>query len=315
LNFEAGREAWRRVGRVEVHGLPAWAHTHVALPVVETGPDGAMMAYFSSRDAEGCSRIGRGALTLDTSGGRLDVETAPVLDLGTLGAFDDSGVTSSCVVASGDERYLYYTGWTRGVTVPFYLYAGLAVSTDGGATFARVSRGPVLERNAVDPYLTASPWVLIDGGIWRMWYVSCVRWERVGGEARHYYHVRYAESRDGISWARTGHVCLDFASAGEYAFGRPCVVRTDEGRYRMWYSYRGDHYRIGYAESGDGLDWTRRDAEGGLDTAQEGWDAEMVEYPAVFGRAGTWHMLYNGNGYGRTGIGVARWAAGGTSAA
>ena len=62
-----------------------------------------------------------------------------MLDLGALGTFDDSGVTTRVVVAHADARYLYYTGWTRGVTVPFYLSAGLAVSEDDGA-FQRLSQ-------------------------------------------------------------------------------------------------------------------------------------------------------------------------------
>ncbi len=100
---------------------------------------------------------------------------SPVLGLGPIGAFDDSGVTSSSLVHWEGRSYLYYTGWSRGVTVPFYLFAGVAVSEDG-APFRRASPAPLLERTAVDPYLTASPWVLVDNGVWRMWYVSAVRW-------------------------------------------------------------------------------------------------------------------------------------------
>ena len=33
----------------------------------------------------------------------------------------------------------------------------------------------------------------------------------------------------------------------------------------------------------------------------------MVEYPVVFDFRGARHMLYNGNGYGRTGIGHAEY--------
>jgi hypothetical protein len=36
------------------------------------------------------------------------------------------------------------------------------------------------------------------------------------------------------------------------------------------------------------------------------WDSEMVTYPVVADVAGERFMLYNGNGYGRTGIGLAR---------
>jgi hypothetical protein len=107
-----------------------------------------------------------------------------------------------------------------------------------------------------------------------------------------------------MRWQRTGLVCIDYQSADEHAFGRPCVVR-DGDRYRMWYSYRGAHYRIGYAESSDGSTWQRRDAESGIDVSADGWDSEMTTYPAVVRHGAEWRMFYNGNDYGRTGVGLA----------
>ena len=74
---------------------------------------------------------------------------------------------------------------------------------------------------------------------------------------------------------------------------------------RMWYASRGDSYRIGYAESKDGLTWTRKDHESGIDVSESGWDSEMLAYPYVFAHEGDYYMLYNGNDYGKTGIGLA----------
>jgi hypothetical protein len=73
----------------------------------------------------------------------------------------------------------------------------------------------------------------------------------------------------------------------------------------MWYASRGAAYRIGYAESADGLQWERKDGEAGLSVSAEGWDSEMIAYPCVFDHRGRRYMMYNGNGYGRTGIGLA----------
>jgi hypothetical protein len=101
-------------------------------------------------------------------------------------------------------------------------------------------------------------------------------------------------------------VCIDYADATEYAFARPWVVK-DAGLYRMWFAVRGDRYAIGYAESADGLTWERRDAAAGLMPSAEGWDSEMVEYPCVFDHRGSRYLLYNGNDYGRTGLGLAEW--------
>ena len=264
---------------------------------------GIVRVYFSARDRAGCSHIGVGELDVARPGDGVQPPPAAVLRPGDLGTFDESGVTPACVVSHDGRRFLYYTGWTRGVTVPFYLSAGLAISEDEGRSFTRVSRAPILERSGVDPFFAASPWVLVEHGVWRMWYVSCVGWDLAPIGPRH--HIKYAESRDGIRWTRLGRVCLDFVSPEEHAFGRPSVVRDPDGVYRMWYAVRGDRYRIGFAESADGLTWTRMDESAGIDVSPAGWDSEMIEYPAVFDAERRRYMLYNGNGYGRSGMGLA----------
>jgi hypothetical protein len=278
------------------------------MPTVGAGDD---VLYCSTRDSHGRSWIARAGLEIVCDRpevGRVDAE--PVLAPGPLGAFDDAGVTVSCVVDRGADRYLYYTGWSLGVSVPFYLAIGLGISRAGGP-FERVSSAPVLGRSAADPYLTASPHVLVEGGRWRMWYVSGVRWTRVqaSDSVRHHYHLRYAESADGIAWETAGLVAVDFADEREFAFSRPCVVRGSDG-YEMWFSVRGDAYRLGYARSADGLRWDRSEPAAGLERSRVGWDAEMIAYPHVFDRGGRRFLLYNGNGYGATGVGSAMMAAG-----
>ena len=73
----------------------------------------------------------------------------------------------------------------------------------------------------------------------------------------------------------------------------------------MWYSHRGSSYRIGYAESNDGIRWQRMDGNCTIDVSGFGWDTDMVEYPHVFDHGGARYMLYNGNNYGKTGFGLA----------
>ncbi len=295
---------WTKLGQISPgEGYVTWARTHAAIPVVEPVSVGIVRVYFSARDEAGRSHIGVGELDVERPGDGWRLPPVEVLRPGDLGTFDESGVTPACIVASGGRRFLYYTGWTRGVTVPFYLSAGLAISEDGGRSFARVSRAPILERTAVDPFFAASPWVLVDDGVWRAWYVSCVGWDLAPFGPRH--HVKYAESPDGIRWTRAGRVCIDFASPEEQAFGRPSVIRDPDGVYRMWYAVRRDRYGIGFAESNDGLTWTRMDESVGIDVSPAGWDSEMIEYPAVFDSGGRRYMLYNGNGYGRSGMGLA----------
>ena len=294
---------WIKRGRIfEPSGQAPWIGTHAALPVVEP-TDRGHRVYFCSRDILGRSHIGYGELA--TGATQLDrISPEPVLRPGSLGAFDDAGVTTACVVRHDDRAFLYYTGWSRGVSVPFYLNIGLAISEQDGP-FHRISAAPLLDRMALDPYLNASPWVLVEANVWRMWYVSGTGWETINGQPRHNYHIKYAESSDGLHWLRTGAVAIDYGE-GEYAFGRPCVMHDRAAaRYRMWFAVRGDAYRLGYAESVDGITWERDDRRAHLPLSPSGWDSEMITYPVVFAADGTLQMLYNGNDYGRTGIGWA----------
>lgn len=295
---------WVKIGRIfEPPSGLGWMATHAALPFAER-IEGHHRVYFSGRDEAGRSQIGFFEINLDEPQTILRVSEKPVLEMGPLGAFDDNGVTVSWVVPHCERKYLYYSGWSLGVTVPFYFYAGLAVSDDGGETFRRVSHAPILERNETDPYLTASPCVLIEGGRWRMWYVSGTGWKSENDRPKHYYHIRYAESSDGIHWERNGLVCIDYQSQDEYAIARPCVLKENDV-FKMWYCRRGASYRIGYAQSEDGVYWKRKDGDAGIAASHSGWDSDMVAYPFVFDHRGERYMLYNGNGYGQTGIGLA----------
>ena len=65
-------------------------------------------------------------------------------------------------------------------------------------------------------------------------------------------------------------------------------------------------YRMGYAISPDGLTWTRRDDELGIDVSPTGWDSDAIEYAAEFQSNGDTWLLYNGNDFGVTGIGLAQ---------
>lgn len=281
-----------------------WMVTHASMPFAERIRNNIYRVYFCGRNEQCRAQMGYLEIDIDEPREILHITEKPALELGSLGAFDDTGVWPSWMIHCGDTAYMYYTGRMAGMTVPFYSCIGLAISRDGGKTFERLSRAPVIGRNNVDPYLIATPAILFEDNGWRMWYSSGDRWVMINGEPKHYYNIKYAESRDGTNWDRDGTVCIDFKSEDEYAIGRPCVLK-DEGIYKMWYSYRGESYRIGYAESRDGISWQRKDYEVGIDVSDSGWDSEMICYAYVFDHEGTKYMLYNGNGYGRTGLGYA----------
>jgi hypothetical protein len=235
----------------------------------------------------------------------LNISEKAVLDIGMPGTFDDSGVTPSCIVTSEGKILLYYNGWQRGVRVRYFLLSGLAVSDNAG-NFQRYTQVPILERSNAELYFRCAPYVIMDNGIYRMWYIGGREWVSVKNKDLPHYNVRYMESTDGVNWDKQGKVCLDTASEDEHGFGRPWVIK-DGGIYKMWYSIRtkSKGYRIGYAESPDGLNWERKDSEAGIDVSDSGWDSEMVCMASIIDIKGKRYMFYNGNNYGKTGFGVA----------
>jgi hypothetical protein len=305
---------WTKTGQIYVpQDNGAWRVSHAQLPIVDRIDAARLRVYFGSRDARNRTSTGYIEVDADDPKSVLYVHEQPVLGLGELGAFDDGGAMPSWIVEYGGMKYLYYIGWNAGVSVGYRNSIGLALSDDGGRTFTRRFKGPIMDRSPVEPHFCSAPCVLVENGLWRMWYLSGLRWEIIDGRPEPIYHIKYAESRDGIRWDRRGIVCIDLRSPQEGGITRPCVIR-DGGLYKMWYSYRGivdyrtnpkNTYRIGYAESPDGIRWERLDGEAGIDVSPSGWDSEMVAFAYVYDHRGHQRMVYNGNGFGLTGIGHA----------
>lgn len=304
---------WKKGGRIyEPRPRFAWMVSHAQLPTLDPVGAGRLRIYFAVRDELNRTRPTFIEVSQDEPTQILYHHDRPVLDLGCIGTFDDSGVMPGWIVTKGDRKYLFYTGWTSRGTVPYHNAIGLAISCDGGVTFERASEAPIFGTTSREPYINGSPCVLVEDRLWRCWYFSCTRWEMVGGKLEPRYHIKYAESHDGIDWQRDGVVAIDYKSDGE-AVGRAAVIK-EASAYRMWYSYRSTSgyrtdrrrsYRIGYAESLDGIRWSRLDERAGIDISDRGWDSEMIAYPYVLIRNGLKHLFYNGNGFGRSGFGYA----------
>jgi len=270
----------------------------------QRGPDGAYLSY-------------SGYVDLDRDDPRkvLAVSPNPILELGKAGTFDQFGVMAGSVLPVGDEVWLYYCGWTRCVAVPYNWAIGLAISRDGGRTFKRAGKGPVLGHCLSEPYLQACPIVWRRGEHdWHMWYLSGLDWLEDCGRQESVYVIMHATSRDGLVWNREGQQIIP--SSVDFECQTSAAVFESEGRFHLLFSFRHGldfrnperGYRIGHAWSDDLSVWHRQDEDAGLEVSSSGWDSEMVCYPHVFELDGRKLMLYCGNQFGRDGFGWAELA-------
>ena len=278
-----------------------WMEKTAWVPVVDHIHEDLFRVYFGSRNSENMTQTGYFEFDLNNPTEILDVTEEPVLKLGPLGSFDDSLAIGCSMVSHEGLKFLYYVGWMQGKRTRYYPALGLAISSDNGKTFKKKSRAPMIDRSDDDPFGMASPFVMYDEGIWRLWYASYRRWELRGSEPWSHYEIRYAESKDGIHWDCHNKKCI--GSEDEEAVARPYVLKED-GIFKMWYCYRirYGNYQIGYAESSNAEDWVLMPEKVGIGLSDTGPDSEMMAYPCVFKHKGSKYMLYNGNGFGVDGI-------------
>ena len=311
--------AWRKLGRVfdpTAIARADWMNEFAQAPATLLFDD-FVRVYFSCRppaDARG-QYVSRAAFVdLDRSDlfAMTGLSERPVMSLGGLGEFDEFGTYPMSVARSGDEVRAYYGGWTRCESVPFDVSIGYAVSRDGGVSFEKQGRGPLLGPDLHEPFVLSGPKVRRFGDLWYLWYIAGTKWIPTEGRPEPVYRIRMATSTDGRQWTRQHREIIAPRLEADECQASPDVTFAN-GRYHMFFCYRyslgyrgrDKGYRIGYASSTDLLTWTRDDAKAGIDVSDEGWDSEMISYPHVFELDGRTLMFYLGNQVGRHGFGLA----------
>lgn len=302
---------WKKKGLIfspKDHGING---THAQVPTLLLKGD-VLRVYFSFRPEKGLSLTTFVDIDVNDLSKVVYVHSEPILKLGLPGTFDEHGIMPSSVIKENEKIYMYYSGWQRGVSVPYNNYTGLAISEDGGMTFTKYTQGPVLDRTLLELYSATSPLVLIENGKWHAWYSSGTNWHFINGKYEHTYDLKYASSNDGINWLQNNKVAIAQKSEFE-AITRPAIFKDNNG-YHMWYSYRGtidfrtgidNGYKIGYAFSDDLLKWKRDDTKAGIELSENGWDSKMMAYPAIIKIRDKIIMVYNGNDFGSEGFGYA----------
>jgi hypothetical protein len=297
---------WQRLGRVYCpDGTKPWARSHAALPVPVQIEANVYRIFFSTRDDAKRSHVAWVDVDLTSKPRVLREASEPTLAPGVEGTFDDSGIGIGCMTEADDGVRLYYMGWNLGGRTPWRNSIGLALARSPTDLFERFSAGPILDRSPEDPYTLTYPCVVRRSARdWWMWYGSNLTPNTADERIRHV--IKIARSHDGIHWDRSYHTAIGFAAPAEYVIVRPTVVKIGNTLF-MCFASRGEQYQIGAARSEDYEHWTRIDAVMGLRPSNFGWDSEMTCYPALFLHRDQLWLVYNGNGYGGTGFGLAVW--------
>lgn len=300
-----GPKEWERRGLVFAAPGNGLACSHAMLPTPLVLND-RIRVYVACCDEDLRGRIFRVDLDRDDPRRVIEFGPAPVLDLGPAGAFDEHGVNPSHIVARDGRLLLYYIGWQRiSAGVPYTLFAGLALSDDGGLSFRRHGTGQILHSVPRERFFRTAPFVFPDGTDWRMLYIGGGEFlDSAAGKRLPTYSLCETSSADGYRWdAPTAPSLLEpDRASGDIGWGRPVLWQENENT-NLLISRRavtGYTLRQVRAEGGN-LHWSTL-----LPGATEGWESSMTCFGATC-RSGDWeYMFYNGNQYGRSGFGLAR---------
>ena len=271
-------------------------------PTVDCFSHKLFRVYYSKKNQLGQSNI----YSFDIDKKSLIVKNLndePVFSLGKIGSFDQDGHAARCIVSNENKKLMYIIGWNKKISPPYHLSIGAAELINNKWIKYEY---PLMDRGIYDPYFCTSPSVLYNKteSKFQMWYCSCTSWNNNEPQ----YLIKYAESIDGLNWNRFPSYCLEYTDFIK-AIGWPTVWIEDE-IYKMIFCYRGMgeyrkdkslSYRLGYAESINGLKWKIEQIEG-MERSIDGWDSEMIAYTSLQDN----YLFYNGNEFGKTGIGVSK---------
>lgn len=273
--------------------------THASNPFVLNLSEEKIRVVFNSRDEKNCSHVFSAEYKFDGKSFQISSEVKWLMGPGEIGAFDDSGVSVGGIFKVRDEYYLYYMGWNLGVTVPWRNTIGIAKYDVQNNMIERWKRVPLLDRSEEDPFTLSYPWVFKKTDEYFIYYGSNKRWDTTKVDIDHV--LKWGTSKDGMHWNMHGQLSFK-APENANAFCRPSLLEKN-GEFLFAFAFRSEKYKIGFLTSEDLQNWKFTGTFGPLTNSL--WESEEVTYPSFFHIRGRDFFLYCGNGYGKTGFGIA----------
>ncbi len=303
---------WEKKGKIcdsRDFDLP-WFKSNIMVPLPYLVNDSCLRIFVGMCDQDTVSRVGYVDVRTEKTSEIIGVSEKPLIDIGDDGCFDDNGVVTASIIEVDNALYMYYSGYQTCVKVPYLIFTGVAVSYDRGNSFKKVSaRVPILDRIDGECGTRCVPFVIKAEDKFRMWYTADADSGWVDGENKKLplYNLKHCVSESPVEWPRTpGKVSVGLKGTDEHGIAK-CTLWQEDGLYKIIYSIRNlsKMYRLGYAESVDGIEFLRKDDLGGIDVSASGWDSEMIAFAERIEVGDKTYLFYCGNHYGRDGMGYA----------
>jgi len=295
---------WRKLGLV--YHAPfdrSWKHSSALAPTPLLLDD-RIRVYAGFRDPHGVSRIGYVDVDRADPTQILTISRSPVLDIGIPGCFDDNGVNLGDIVRYDQNLYMFYVGYQPAIKAKFLAFSGLAISTDHGLSFKRLTNTPILDRSPEAPFIRCIHSIhQADDGFFDIYYSAGHRWQKIDELDFPYYQTNYMRSPNLFSFPAIGQPVI-IPTLPAYRAGRARFFTIGSSQYL--------YYTVGSLNGSYILElckfeqnnWVPQ-ADPGITLSESGFDNIHLCYPAVIHVDDKYFMFYNGNKMGYDGFGVA----------
>jgi len=246
---------------------------------------------------------------------RLSEPSDSVINRSAPGSFDEDGIFPLHPIQEslvGAARFQAFTcGWQRKSSVDIDMKVGLVETKDGGISFERIFKGPIMGPTPVEPFLIGDPSAIYANGKFFVYYIFGTDWVVSGDNIpEREYKIGVAEfnPKNSEIHSRVGAQIIANRISIE-AQAMPSVVFF-EGVFHMFYCFRSVFdfrtnpkagYRLAHAFSDDGIHWSNSDSL--FLKSSSAWDEEMQCYPSAYIHEDYVYVLYNGNQFGKSGFG------------
>ena len=274
--------------------------SHAANPVVIKVNRSIFRIFFNSRDEKQRSSVY--SIDFDLSTLRLMPDSLKVqFLLNSPNSYFKDGVSLGSHFELNGLNWVGFMGWINPSDKHWYGTIGKFQLNDN-FDFERIEENPWFDLDNYDQTSLSYPAVYTSKNTMHVWYGTTLAWDGGNGEMIHI--LKEKISKDCVRFESTNRV-VEWKMGESQAFSRPSVLQIHD-KFLMAYSVRGNktRYRIGFGLIEDHSSIVKQMCT--FSTSTSKWESEMVEYPYLVSHGDSIFMFYNGNDYGKSGIGLAQ---------
>lgn len=274
--------------------------SHAANPVVIKIDRNLVRIFFNSRDKNQRSSIYSFDFDLDSLRPIPDSLKVQFM-LDSSDSYFKDGVSLGSHFQLDGVSWIGFMGWINPTFKHWYGTIG-KFQLNANLDFESIDKKPWFDLDNQDQTSLSYPAVYTSKNTMHVWYGTTLTWDGGNGEMIHI--LKEKVSKDYVRFESTNRV-VEWKMGESQAFSRPSILKIHD-HFLMAYSVRGNatKYRIGFGLIEDNSSMVKQICT--FSTSLSKWESEMVEYPYLVSHGDSVFMFYNGNGYGKSGIGLAQ---------